>query len=238
MKQLKGRAVRKDKNELDHPSLTKDVKDCLRRTWLDGEVYLSDTRLYSLLCQLLGEAAEKTGRKQLVPMEDWTEVASELSNWTTGANKGPDTDPGSFQLALVKERTVEFNNLPVSRNIIEHWVSILLADPNLNDIAEKKHSFKASIQGVHRPACIDYIKSINHELARRNRNNSKKSAPGREEWYVVSATTCAAWYECNIRQLEDTTISYDRQPQPQTESRANAAAAPGEAAATVGEKAT
>ena len=50
MKQLKGRAVRKDKNELDHPSLTKDAKDCLRSAWLDGEVWLNDNRLYSLLC--------------------------------------------------------------------------------------------------------------------------------------------------------------------------------------------
>ena len=106
--QLKGRAVRKDKNELDHPSLTKDAKDCLRSAWLDGEVWLSDNRLYSLLCQLLGEAAEKTGRKQLVAVQDWTEVASELANWTTGANKGPGTDPGSFRLALLKERTVQF----------------------------------------------------------------------------------------------------------------------------------
>ena len=39
------------------------------------------------------------------------------------------------------------------------------------------------------------------------------------------ATACAAWYE---RQLQDTTISYDRQHRPQTQSRAKAA--------TVGEK--
>ena len=103
---------------MEHPSLTKDVKDCLRRTWLDGEVYLSDTRLYSLLCQLLGEAAEKTGRKQLVAMQDWTEVASELASWTTSANKRPATETGPFQLALVKERTVQVNDLPVTRNIM------------------------------------------------------------------------------------------------------------------------
>ena len=57
----------------------------------------------------------------------------------------------------------------------------------------------------------------------------------------MSATACAAWYE---RQLQDTTISYHRQHQPQAQGRAKAAAAPGaaaaspgEAAATVGEKA-
>ena len=138
MKQLKSRAVRKDKNELDHPSLTKDAKDCLRRAWLDGEVSLSDNRLYSLLCQLLGEAAKETGRKQLVAMQNWTEVISELTGWTAGANKGLATEMGPFQLALVKERTVESNNLPITlMNIIEHWMSILLANPNLNDIAEK-----------------------------------------------------------------------------------------------------
>jgi hypothetical protein len=43
MKQLKGRAVRKDKNELDHPSLTKDAKDCLRRAWLDAKFGLVTT---------------------------------------------------------------------------------------------------------------------------------------------------------------------------------------------------
>ena len=100
-KQLKGRAVRKDKNKLDHPSLTEDAKDCLQSAWLDGEVWLIDNRLYSLLCQLLGEAAEKTDRKQLVSVQDWTEVVSELENWTTGANKGPTTEMGPFQLALV-----------------------------------------------------------------------------------------------------------------------------------------
>ena len=36
MKQLKGRAMRKDKNQLDHPILTKDAKDCLRSAGFDG----------------------------------------------------------------------------------------------------------------------------------------------------------------------------------------------------------
>ena len=80
MKQAKGRVARKDKNELDHPSLTKDAKDCLRSAWLDGEVWFSDNRLCSLLCQLLGETGEQTGRKQLVAMQDWTEVASGLAS--------------------------------------------------------------------------------------------------------------------------------------------------------------
>ena len=115
--------------------------------------------------------AEKTGQKHLVAMQDRTEVASELASWTTGANKGPATEMGPFHLALVKERTIQVNSLPVILNIIEHWMSILLANPNLNDIAEKKHSFKENIRPVYWAACVDYIKSTNHELARRNRNS-------------------------------------------------------------------
>ena len=115
-------------------------------------------------------------------------------------------------------------------------MSILLADPTLNDIAETKHSFKANFVPVHWPACIDYIKRINHELARRNRDNSKKSAPGREDWYVASATACTAWYE---RQQQDTAAPAidTEQHQPQPQSRAKAAAAPRKAATTVEGKA-
>ena len=198
------RLRRRDKSALDHPSLTKGVRACLRRVWLAGEVWLSDDRLHSLLCQLLGEAGEKTGRKQLVAIRDWSKVASELANWTTGANKGPATEAGSFQLALAKERTVEHNTGPVTQNIIAHWMSILLLGANLNDIADKKYSFKANIDiVVHGPAAIDYIMHINHELVRRNNRNSKKSAAGQVEWYAVSDQTRAAWDEAAATTREE-----------------------------------
>ena len=190
------RMRRRNKSALDHPSLTKDVRTCLRKVWLAGEVWLSDDRLHSLLCQLLGEAGEKTGRKQLVAIRDWSKVASELANWTTGANKGPATEAGSFQLALAKERTVEHSTGPVTQNIIAHWMSILLEGANLNDVADRKYSFKTNIDSVvHIPAAIAYIMHINHELARRNKHGSKKSAAGQVEWYTVSDQTRAAWDE-------------------------------------------
>ena len=221
--------TRKDKNESDHPSLTKDVKTCLRSTWLDGEVWLTDDRLRLLLCQLLDEAAEETGRKPrsreewLVAIRDWAKVASELTNWTTGANKGPATEMGSFQLALAKERTVESKTGPITQNIIAHWMSILLSGAN-DDIAQKKYSFYDCIIHVHRPAVIDYIKSINHELARRNSNSSKKTAPGREQWYVVSATTLAAWNTCQATHpvAEEAAGHGGMQHQPQSRAKARA----------------
>ena len=189
---------------MDHPSLTKDVRTCLRRVWLAGEVWLSDDRLSSLLCQVLGEADEKTGRKRLVAIRDWSKVASELANWTTGANKGPATEMGSFQLALTKERTVEYSTGTVTQNIIAHWMSILLLGANLNAVADEKYSFKANIDiVVHVPAAIDYIMHINHELARRNRNSSKKSAAGQVEWYAVSDQTRAAWDEAAATTREE-----------------------------------
>ena len=220
---------RKDKNESDHPSLTKDAKTCLRSTWLDGEVWLSDDRLRLLLCQLLDEAAEKTDRKPrsreewLVAIQDWEKVASELTNWTKGANKGPATEMGSFQLALAKERTVESKTGPITQNIIAHWMSILLSGAN-DDIAQKKYSFYDCIIHVHRPAVIDYIKSINHELARRNSNSSKKTAPGREQWYVVSATTLAAWNTCQATYpvAEEAAGHGGMQHQPQSRAKAPA----------------
>ena len=198
------RLRRRDKSALDHPSLTKDVRTCLRRVWLAGEVWLSDDRLHSLLCQLLGEAGEKTGRKQLVAIRDWSKVASELANWTTGANKGPATEAGSFQLALAKERTVEHSTGPVTQNIIAHWMSILLEGANLNDVADRKYSFKTNIDiVVHVPAAIAYIMHINHELARRNKHGSKKSAAGQVEWYAVSDQTRAAWDEAAATTREE-----------------------------------
>ena len=198
------RMRRRNKSALDHPSLTKDVRTCLRKVWLAGEVWLSDDRLHSLLCQLLGEAGEKTGRKQLVAIRDWSKVASELANWTTGANKGPATEAGSFQLALAKERTVEHSTGPVTQNIIAHWMSILLEGANLNDVADRKYSFKTNIDSVvHIPAAIAYIMHINHELARRNKHGSKKSAAGQVEWYAVSDQTRAAWDEAAATTREE-----------------------------------
>ena len=156
------------------------VKRCLRKCWMDGEVWNCDQQLSSLLGITLKEA---TNADEPIPAEEWCAASRRCNEWTCGENKGPKTAAGSFQRALLSERTLVHEKHVKRGNIVSLWLRVIPGLPQ----ARVKHNVGKMLSTVDDAAATQYIIRLNHDLARTNNHKKKQDAKGRQKWYELGS---------------------------------------------------
>jgi hypothetical protein len=147
---------------------------------MDGAVWNSHQQLSSLLGITLKEA---TNADEPVAAEEWCAASRRCNEWTCGENKGPKTAAGSFQLALLSERTLVHDKQAKRGNIVSLWLRVIPSLPQ----ARLKHNVGRMLSTVDDAAATQYIIRLNHELARTNNHTKKQHAKGRQKWYELGS---------------------------------------------------
>jgi hypothetical protein len=147
---------------------------------MDGAVWNSHQQLSSLLGITLKEA---TNADEPVPAEEWCAASRRCNEWTSGENKGPKTAAGSFQRALLSERTLVDDMQTKRGNIVSLWLRVIPSLPQ----ARLKHNVGSMLSTVDDAAATQYIIRLNHELARTNNHTKKQDAKGRQKWYELGS---------------------------------------------------